>query len=101
MDASAEEKAAVTGFISDCHKIASDLADINSNLVQLPNEIQDEYLHVMDYIARLVLWMMRAVTDSDLVCLKYLIDTMQVELEEEAQEKALSDCGMLSFGILD
>jgi hypothetical protein len=76
MDASSKEKAVVNSFISDCHRIAGNLVDVNGNLAQLPNDIQHEYLHVMDYIARLVPWMMRAVTDSDLVCLKYLIDAM-------------------------
>jgi hypothetical protein len=104
MDASVEEKAAVNRFISDCHKIAGDLVDVDGNLAQLPNDIQHEYLHVMDYIARLVPWMMRAVTDSDLVRLKYLIGAMRdlmisiealVQLEEEARGKALSDCAMI------
>jgi hypothetical protein len=104
MDASAEEKAAVIRFVSDCHKIAGDLVDVNDNLAQLPNDIQHEYLHVMDYVARLLPWMMRAVTDSDLVRLKCLIGAMRdlmisiealVHLEEEAREKALRDCGMV------
>jgi hypothetical protein len=104
MDASAEEKDTVLSFTSQCQRIAGLFLNTKGELAQLPNSIQLENLEVADYVAHLVPWMMRAITDSDLVQLRYLIGTMQdlmmsmaplAALEEDIWEEALRECGML------
>jgi hypothetical protein len=103
MDASAEEKLAVSTFTHRCHQIAGDFTDVNGQLAQLPNDVQSEYLQVMDYIPRLVPWMMRATMDSDLVRLNFLVDVMRdlmmsieslISLEKEARREVLKRCSL-------
>jgi hypothetical protein len=103
MTTSSREKEVVLEFTSECHKIAGFFLDANNQLGQLPNFMQMEYIQVLDYVARLVPWMMRSVMDSDLVRLDFLIGQIRdlmislesLEMvERDARRTALRQCGM-------
>jgi hypothetical protein len=100
---SPKEQDVIFEFTSECHKIAGYFLDVDDQLGQLPNFVQMEYIQVLDYVARLVPWMMRAVMDSDLVRLNFLIGQIRdlmisleyLEIvEKDARTTALRQCGM-------